>query len=291
MRQFIGTLIVASLVAGPALAADMYFKAPPPPPRPPEWWTGFYLGANAGYTWGSNSVDTDGAKSYVNPLGSVGARAVAGALAQLGTTSFPANNNSFIGGGQIGYNYQFTSNFVAGFEADIQGVSASSSANEAAVTKLSGFAQHYTSTGSVTDKLDYLGTLRARLGITVTPTVLAYGTGGLAYGGVSTSTSFAATESLGPALYPPVSGAGSISDTRIGWTTGVGLEWMFGPPNWSAKAEYLYYDLGSATSNLTLTQINRAAARHPAWGSALVSSTTQFSGDIFRVGLNYKFGN
>ena len=96
-------------------------------------------------------------------------------------------------------------------------------------------------------------------------------------------------ESLGPAIYPAVFSTGSFSGTRVGWTAGGGLEWLFAP-NWSVKAEYLYYDLGSVTSNLTLTQINLLAVGGPApWGVAGVRSTTRFNGNIVRAGLNYHF--
>jgi outer membrane immunogenic protein len=294
MKRLLGALVVTSLVEASALAADMVPSSPllawqiSLPPAPLAWWSGVYIGVNAGHTWGADPVDTEGAQGYANKLSPAYAGALASALSQLGTTKFPVSNG-FIGGIQVGYNYQFAGLLVAGIEADIQSASVSSSANQAVVTQVSGFAENYTSAGSMTDKLGYLGTFRARLGVTVTPTLLAYATAGSAYGGVSTSTSFTAAESRGGAVYPPVSASSSISGTRTGWTAGGGIEWMFAR-NWSAKGEYLYYDLGSATSDLNLAQINLAAAGHPLWGAASVISTTRFSGEIVRVGLNYNWG-
>ena len=95
---------------------------------------------------------------------------------------------------------------------------------------------------ATSDKLDWFGTVRGRLGFLATPTFLLYGTGGLAYGRVASATvnSFTAT----PDIY-----TGSTSTTRAGWTAGAGGEWMFAP-NWSAKAEYLYVDLGTVGYNV-----------------------------------------
>ncbi len=87
-----------AFVAAPALAADLPVKAPPAPaPIPVFSWTGFYLGANVGGAW-SNSTITDN---------------VTGA-------SLSTDNSGFIGGGQVGFNYQ-VNNWVFGVEWDIDG--------------------------------------------------------------------------------------------------------------------------------------------------------------------------
>jgi outer membrane immunogenic protein len=288
--------LVALATVGSAGAADLPVKALPIAPAAVYNWTGFYIGANAGYAWSNNdSVNTVGAVSFINPAFPAGAGAVANALAVVGTNSLPVKTSGFIGGGQIGYNRQFDNNIVLGIEADIQGAAARGSTSATKTTSLApfGFAgESYVSTATVTKQLDYLGTVRGRIGFLPTPRLLAYATGGLAYGGVSTRTSFNAVESLGNPPYPPVLSASSFSGTRVGWTAGAGLEWLLAA-NWSAKAEYLYYDLGnSGASSLTLTQINLGAPGGPApWGAAGVqSSSTRFNGNIVRVGVNYKFG-
>ena len=99
-------------------------------------------------------------------------------------------------------------------------------------------------TGQFQSSIDYLGTVRGRLGFLVTPTLLVYGTAGLAYASANLSatyTTYDLANFYGPGLANPQN-----SDTRVGWTAGGGVEWMF-LPNWSAKLEYLYYDLGSVT--------------------------------------------
>jgi outer membrane immunogenic protein len=294
-RTLLASVGAVALTGSAALAADLPSRAPPPvylPPPPIFSWTGLYVGINAGYTWSnSNTVDTDGAPIFANPAFPLGASSIAAALAIVGTTDQSVSSNGFIGGGQIGYNFQFANSWVVGLEADIQGIAGTNkSATIGAFTGVPNFpAESYTSTATVSKRTDYLGTVRGRLGFLVTPTLLAYGTGGLAYGGVNASTSFAAAESLGPAVYPPVFATSSFSNTRVGWTAGGGLEWLFAP-NWSLKVEYLYYDLGTVSSNLILTQINNTAAGGPApWGVAAVRSSTRFNGNIVRAGLNYHF--
>lgn len=284
-KLWIASAALAAVIGTPALAADMALKAPPPPAVAACVWCGWYIGVNAGYTWGNNTVNSVGAVSFINPLFPAGAGAVAGALATLGTNNFGVNTRGFIGGGQIGYNSQLSNNIVAGIEADIQGVASKHTATVNAFTSLApgGFPnESYTSTASATNKVNYLGTVRGRLGVTVTPAVLGYVTGGLAYGGVSSNTSIVAVESLGNPPYPPVAGASGFSGTRVGWTAGGGLEWML-VGKWSAKVEALYYDLGKVSSTLTLTQINAGVGP---WGSAVVTSTTRFNGGIARAGLN-----
>jgi outer membrane immunogenic protein len=122
--------------------------------------------------------------------------------------------------------------------------------------------------------------------------VLMYGTGGLAYGRVKASTSISQSNndcilSPGNCIGATAATAGSLSETRTGWTVGGGFEWMFWQ-RWSAKIEYLYYDLGSVTFNNG--QLVTSPGNAP-FGPAIVASqsTTKFSGNIARLGVNYHF--
>jgi outer membrane immunogenic protein len=278
-------------MTGSALAADLpHYKAPPPPPPPPPpMWTGFYVGLNAGGTWAqSNSTNTTAFPIFAAPA----IQSEANVAALLATSNIGSGNGGgFIGGGQIGYNWQFYNSFVAGIEADIQGIAYSNNTrNFAAVSGVPGFPLE-TMFGAVSVKrnVDYIGTVRGRLGWLFTPTLLVYGTGGLAYGGVSSSTSMFQTDTLattGCTFCNPYFTAGSYSDTRVGWTAGGGLEWMFWP-NWSAKVEYLYYDLGRVSYAMSpLVSFFNGGA--PAW-AAIAQSSTRFNGNIVRAGVNYHF--
>lgn len=287
--------LAATTIAGSAIAADLPSRkvAPIVAAAPVPTWTGFYIGINAGGAFGgSGGISTLGTPTFANPAFLAGGGAVAGALANANTNSFGAGASSgFMLGGQVGVNYQMGS-LVAGLEADIAGVFGSKkSASGAVFTTLGPFgfpAENYAGVVSASRKLDYFGTLRARLGFVVTPPLLLYVTGGLAYAGVSANYFSGLQESLGPATYAPVGTNGSLSETRFGWTIGAGGEWKFSP-NWSLKAEYLYYDVGTASFTSGSNQINLVAPGTPIWGSSANKTSARFNGHVARAGLNYHF--
>jgi len=105
-----------TLLASPVMAADMSVKTSLPPPAAPAFsWTGVYFGLNAGWL-GANNALVNQTTPGVDPGVDVqGLAALASGVFSLG------NKSGFIGGAEIGYNYQF-SNWVAGIEADIQGI-------------------------------------------------------------------------------------------------------------------------------------------------------------------------
>jgi outer membrane immunogenic protein len=274
----------AAFAVGTALAADLPSRKGPPPALlpPPPLWTGFYVGLNAGGTFGGgNSVATTAAPVFFAPTWNT-ELATSSALA---SNVLGSNQGGFIGGGQIGYNWQFGNVFVAGVEADIQGIAgASTSASAFGAGVPAAFpGERIVSITSVSRRLDYLGTVRGRLGYLVTPTLLAYGTAGLAYGGAKLNVSIL-QDNL--PFGPPFASFGGFSDTRVGWTAGGGLEWMF-MPNWSAKVEYLYYDLGNVTAALN-PLANLSAGGFVRHVSAPFAQT-RFDGHVVRAGLNYHF--
>jgi outer membrane immunogenic protein len=289
----------ALALAGTALAADLPTHAPPPVfLPPPPMWTGFYIGVNAGYDWSPNSsTNINSALVFANPLAGVGSNATGNAGALGATGSLPLNLSGFIGGGQTGYNWQFYNNFVVGIEADIQGVAGAHQSDSIATSVgVAGFPGTFAdSTLSTRKSLDYLGTVRGRFGYLITPTLLAYGTGGLAYGGINSSTAIAQQiVGVGAAtVNAPYFAAGRVSNTKVGWTAGGGLEWMF-LPNWSAKIEYLYYNLGSVNygNGLLADIVTPPGGAVPTGGifHAIASqSHTSFRGNVVRVGINYHF--
>jgi outer membrane immunogenic protein len=252
---------------GPAAAADLPTRKGPPAPPPPSAynWTGFYLGLNAGYARGSGDANLQvpgvAAAAFAPPIN-------AGSF----PTSVGFNRSGFIGGGQIGYNYQISA-LVLGVEADLDGahVSGSSTIRTAVLPK---FAPGVFSAGST---LNWLGTVRARLGFTPIDRWLVYATGGLAYG---------ADQHSYLASYPMDAQTLTSSRTlvRAGWTLGAGLEWAFAD-NWSVKAEYLHYNLGSSSDVATPS----AALAPFLFGAKISNKFSDDSGDIARFGVNYKF--
>jgi outer membrane immunogenic protein len=284
VQRFLLAAAVFGAFIAPALGADMPLKAPAPPPTP---WSGWYVGLNAGYASSGAKVDTGSSNRYAYPL--VGGPNLAAAITTLSNFNAPATNNGFIGGGQIGINWQFEKIWVAGIEADIGGVASSQSSHAFASSLpiFPGVSPTLVQTATISRELDYLGTVRGRLGLLFGPSLLFYGTVGLAYGGVSASTSIAQNV-LGPnPLTPPAwTGAGAYSGTLVGWTGGAGAEWMF-LPNWSTKVEYLHYDLGAGNYGVSPLVSNAVFAK-PFTVNAL-ESNARFNGDVIRAGLNYHF--
>ena len=154
-----GVALVALFAAAPAFAADVPVRGPiyKAAPAPVFNWTGFYFGGHVGYGFSSTDV-------AVEPDG-------------------------FLGGVQLGYNWQFARNWVFGLETDIAGTDMNDS--------VAGVNAH----------IDYLGTARVRLGYTWDRTMF-YGTGGLAYTRASV---------LG------------VHNTDTGYALGAGIEWAFAP--------------------------------------------------------------
>jgi outer membrane immunogenic protein len=292
------------LVAAPAMAADL--KLPPAPPLPPAveegpMWTGFYAGLNAGGAWSNaNTLQLASAPVWLspdnpgpNPSGPLD-YSTAAALAASG--NWPAGSSGgFIGGGQIGYAYQIAS-FVMGIEADIQGLAGSGGAGSpgwraVSVPGPNVMGHSIAAAFSARKSLDWMGTVRGRIGYLLSPTLMVYGVGGLAYGGVSAGVSgFAAQTPDNPIYSITGPGSAAYASTAVGWTAGGGLEWMF-LPGWSVKAEYLYVDLGSARFPVGVTgqSLNAGGPNDGLKWATATSATARFNGNIARAGVNYHF--
>ncbi|MGN6747569.1 MAG: outer membrane protein, partial [Xanthobacteraceae bacterium] len=136
-------------------------------------------------------------------------------------------------------------------------------------------------------KVDWFGTVRGRFGYAAGP-VLVYATGGLAYGEVNRSGNVVGqTNFILGGTVNNFAGSYSASTTTTGWTAGAGVEGMISR-NWSVKAEYLYMDLGSTTDTFSTFYTGGGIPSSGQAGVRTVTST--FRENIFRVGLNYKWG-
>lgn len=216
-------LLAAALVV-PAHAADvgnrMVTKAPAYV-GPSYNWTGLYVGGHIGYGWGDKDV------------------------------SFPVTGvatgqsvDGFLGGGQVGYNYQLGT-MVLGVEGDFSWSNADGSSA--------------CGVNICASRLDWISTVTGRLGYTWGPGLL-YAKGGGAFARDHYDLSLAGL------------GVGAASQTKSGWTVGLGLEYMLSP-NWTAKAEYNYVDLG--TDRLTF--------------SNGVPADIDQKAHLLKFGVNYKF--
>jgi outer membrane immunogenic protein len=270
MRKVLGLVGATLLLAGPALAADL--SRPPPVYKAPALmpvlnWNGWYIGGNAGWV-GTADQNVANTGTDTGP-GGLGSLLAAGAI----PASVPTKYSGFLGGGQIGYNWQ-SGTWVFGIEADFDGASAKG--DTTAVFPGGGGFVPVTTTFH--RELDWLATVRGRLGVTVAPAFLVYTTGGLAVGETKIGNSF-----ICPTCAPPSSTEASTanvnSNTAAGWTVGAGAEWMFSP-NWSVKAEYLYVDLGSHSSTIAYTYGANTSS---------LTSTVRDTDHIVRGGINFHF--
>jgi outer membrane immunogenic protein len=261
-----GAAFASLLAATNALAADLPVYSKAPAVAAVYDWTGFYIGTNLGYSWGRATTDGNvtGTRTVVlNVIPPV----VTPLAAPL---SGRADVNGFIGGGQLGYNWQ-RGTWLFGLEGDIQFSNERGSGDvvcNLGAVACPAFTRDY--------KLDWFGTARGRVGYLPAERLLVYVTGGLAYGGFS-----------GSSWTLPLD-VGTWSHTRAGWTVGAGVEAALGG-NWSIKFEYLYMDLGhvggSSATNTTITAIQ---------GTTTTTTlnylfNTRFTDSIARVGVNYKF--
>jgi outer membrane immunogenic protein len=296
MKKIALSFAALALTAGSALAADLPSRkeAVLPPPPPPPMWTGFYVGLNAGYTWGNSNGQYQGVGPVVADSGWADGLNQLDHLLTFSAAASAAGSNSgsnggFIGGGQIGYNWQFMGGFVAGLEADIQGIATSSNGGGGILrtAPVASDGSAWTGATAASGNLQYLGTVRGRLGWLAMPTLLLYGTGGLAYGGVTLNTATVVFDNN--TVPPPPIGGGvggvNFSNTQVGWTAGGGVEWMF-MPNWSAKVEYLYYDLGTVTQNFAIASVDQFSNGAAVFGG---QARARVNGNIVRAGVNYHF--
>jgi len=268
-QLLLGVALGALAVATSAMAADLPVKAPvyKAPVVAPYNWTGWYAGANIGYSWGRARGDFDeptfAALGFPNPF------------------SVSLRPDGLIGGAQLGYNWQNDNKWVFGLEADFQGSGEKDSAARDPFTFTLPQVEGTTFTINQTfdAKIKWFGTLRARAGVLLTPTVLLYGTGGLAYGNIDLSSTVSLTIAV-PGLSATTSSSFGESKTRLGWTLGAGIEGAI--PNtrdWTWKAEYLYIDFGSISG----------AGTDPTIGA--YSWSTKVTDNIARIGVNYRFSH
>ena len=221
--------------------APVYTKAPMM--APPFSWTGFYIGGNIGGAWAHHDV-TD---------------------SLFGVNFSNGNNNGvFIGGGQVGLNYQIN-NFVIGVEGDFDwGANNNNNGNGVLIPGLG-------QTVRVTSNDTWISTAAARFGVAV-DRVLFYGKAG---GGWIGNNGFTVTNVTTGASF-----TGSNNNTASGWLVGAGIEWAFAN-NWSAKFEYDYLALSGRTFTV------------PAGAVFLAGDTFTTGGNnvqMVKVGINYRFG-
>lgn len=243
--------VIASSGAYAADAIVPYVPEPAPVVADTFSWTGGYVGVNAGYAWGKFKHNVL-AKQIVGKDYLPGTPESEKNYEIVDDATYSASPSGFVGGVQIGYNWQFDQ-FVFGLETDFQGGSLKGS--------VSGGVAPYTFNADT--KIDWFGTARVRLGYVPTERLMIYATGGLAYAHVKSYMNYAGFES-------------AVSKTKTGYTVGGGAEYAI-DNHWSLKTEYLFTDLGKIDSMEVIRKRNAYSAE------------TKANFHTVRIGLNYKF--
>lgn len=261
--------------------APVYTKAPPPAPN----WTGFYVGGNAGYSWGA--WDTTSNQHVFN----------------FESLTEKPKVNGPLGGLQIGYNWQGNgSRWVWGIEADIQLTGEKKTLNWSdpelppsqpapppcapglvlvggiCVVPVTDFVPRSGGPATLSSQWEFpwFGTARVRGGYAPDPDWLIYGTGGLAFGEAQYKFNFSQPGAAANSPPAPTNYSLATHDTRIGFALGAGAETKL-DKNWSVKFEYLYVDLG--TTSINTKDIDGQPFR----------VEYRVRDQIGRIGLNYAF--
>ena len=240
--------IGALLSVAPASAADMAAKAPYMSAPPAFNWSGFYAGVHAGYNWSSNDWISEGIVE--NPFLFLGAA--------------KPKTDGALGGIQVGANAQL-GNWVVGVEGDFALLARKGS-------DFASLPANFQGAATVTSKIDWLAQFTARAGYAFDRT-LFYFKGGVAAGGAKDGL---VISSIGGA--PVFGDLGTHSNILVGYTVGGGVEHFFSP-NFSAKIEYNYVDLGSTSEkfgNLNVVPFT-------------IAERIEHKLQIVKVGGNYKF--
>lgn len=251
--------LTKSRIMGAFLAAGM-LSAWTAGAQAADTWGGVYIGVHGGYATGAwdGRLATQGATSsdlWLRPGRSLDA-------------------DAWLGGGQAGFNVERGA-LVFGLEADA--TFADMSDGRAFVTD-GPLVTDEAYTWDIDADVRAFGTVRVRVGYAVTPAVLVYGTGGLAWARTSADIVTSHTWVPDPSKSLGVTARGSVDETHVGWAAGIGSEVRLAT-RWSVRGEWLHVDLGTAGYRFKGPN---------AYASDSFKSELTF--DVFRLGLNYRLG-
>lgn len=217
--------------------------------KTPHPWEGFFLGANLGYGMHFNNV-------AVRPYASTSE-----AIASFSPGLIHLQSSGFLGGGQVGYHQRYHG-LLWGIEADMDDTSIAGT-NSISLTPFPYLINH-----SVTQQLDWFGTVRGKLGKVVSDSLLPYVTAGFSY--ARTELIYAADVSSAFSETPELQSAHSRKETNLSWVAGAGLEYAVGD-HFRYKLEYLYLDLAE-----------------PKLDSTYYALSSNFASNLLRLGINYR---
>lgn len=222
---------------------------------------GWYVGGNAGASWGDNHLRTrvtQGNGALVIPPADVNL------INQTGGGG--SNKTGFTGGIEGGYNYMLNDHWLLGLETDFGALKN----NQRRTNNFASTISPATYQLNQRAKTSWMWSLRPRIGYVSGPW-LFYGTGGIATSHIKSAFDFSDNR------IPQNIISSEDSKTKTGWIAGVGAGYAFAP-NWSVKAEWLYADFGSISTTLASPQ-----------GFVGVTTEAKVKANILRIGVDYRF--
>jgi outer membrane immunogenic protein len=285
LKKALYSFAAGAALMGSALAADLPARAPAPvlPPPPVFSWTGLYIGVNGGY------IERSGVSSVGTALsndGTAGALFPYSPLAAASATFTVPRQQGGLAGGTVGFNWEWKP-FVIGVEADFDAVFLRRNQTFGGLVPAAGFPGFpFFTAVNVNSRMDYLGTVRGRIGVTPFAPLLVYATGGVAYARDQFTALYLQqiTPTGGCPVCNPYSTAITSSNNRVGYVVGAGAEYALWS-NWSLKGEVLYYNLGSRTATALLINPNVGSL----FTVTGVTVSRKSDGVIARAGVNYRF--
>ncbi|TDR84522.1 TonB-dependent receptor domain-containing protein [Enterovirga rhinocerotis] len=255
-------------------------------------WTGFYVGGHSGYSEGRNTGTMTAAD---------------GSMAGYPALERPNKiGRGFVFGANAGYNYHLSNGIVAGIEGDIvkpqtghsQFAYAVEGSNRGGIQDL--YLTRQLEAVRASD-IEWLSTIRGRLGFALTDNLMIYGTGGIAFAEqVERRTQFATmtygTSTLAVAQFVTVP---SFTETdrvsRVGFAIGGGVEYAIGD-GWSVKGEYLLNSF-QTSKTFSFPDARLGVVSPAARGSFPVTYTTingrkmtsTLDVPLVKLGVNYRF--
>jgi outer membrane immunogenic protein len=249
-------LVISAISASAAdLPARTYTKAPPMMAAPS--WTGFYVGATAGARFSDVNM--------TSPL-------FAGGVPDPTTNGVNLDSTGPRLGGILGYNLQVSPSWVIGIEGD-----GAWGNNRKTSINFPGSVPGPTD-DSVSNRLNWDASIRARAGYLVTPSTLVYATGGVAWQNIKNTATCGPTNATSFCGFFFTNASFTDQSTKAGWTAGGGVETIVWT-NWTARAEYRYSDFGSSTLVV------------PPLPTVGFTETTRVNTHTALLGIAYKFGN
>ena len=281
-RMLVAASVLAVSLGCSAVAADLPLKAPvkADPAITSDKWSGPYVGLIAGgaegRTFATSTVGCPVGGFICDPTHYPQYGALIGATASGSKTEVV-----FTGGGLAGYNWRLD-RFVVGIEADVSSLHLGLTDRGSGASLNLGLVNPgnvpVVFTAGATAEINWLATIRARVGYLVSADLLLYATGGLALTSLSVSNSYTDNWVFNGGGF----GNSSATSHARGYAVGGGAEWALAR-SWTLKAEYLRADFGSLTTAGTIIPLQVPSAKNP------FTSSANLTANLLRAGVNYKF--